>query len=50
MKNVCETDITQFYKVDQSTILGEGISGSVRLCTHIAVSFHYNMWSICVNH
>jgi hypothetical protein len=30
----CSPDISEFYEVNNTHILGEGISGEVRVCTH----------------
>jgi hypothetical protein len=34
------TDITLFYEINNGAILGEGISGSVKICRHRSVSSH----------
>lgn len=39
-------DISQFYKIDAGTILGEGISGSVRMCSHIETGLPFALKSL----
>eukprot|EP00602_Paraphysomonas_sp_CaronLab_P001901 CAMPEP_0185020290 /NCGR_PEP_ID=MMETSP1103-20130426/2889_1 /TAXON_ID=36769 /ORGANISM="Paraphysomonas bandaiensis, Strain Caron Lab Isolate" /LENGTH=564 /DNA_ID=CAMNT_0027551099 /DNA_START=338 /DNA_END=2032 /DNA_ORIENTATION=- len=36
-----ERDITEFYEINNGAILGEGISGSVRMCTHRETGIEY---------